>query len=559
MPGAGFNVITGETGAGKSLVVDALEALLSGKLDEESIRFGSDSARVEAVFSLSEHSMLPRLSTLLEQNGIAIDEDMLLMSCEFRRRGRTVLRINGNAVTRALLRETGSLLVDVHAQSQHLSLFDRRQHINYLDAYADAMGMRASFAENAARLYSLQDELARLCQAETEISHRWEMLRYQYDEISRAKLKEDEEDDLEHRRRMMASCEKLKALSYEVCQAINGEDEAVALSRVYEATRALNHLVAIDQSLKVHLDALKVAADGLEDIARGIRAYEEKLEYDPRQLEEITERLELIRTMKKKYGATVAQVLEKQQSIEADLAKLDSTGEEILRLKDDIIKLKTEMGQQAMSLSHKRKQSIISIEESVENELADLGMAHVRFNVRMIQKDAADGLPYDDRTVAFTKDGVDDVEFMVATNPGEPYKPLTEIASTGELSRFTLALKAALAMADATPVLVFDEIDIGVGGRSGDVIGKKLWALARHHQVICVTHLPQIAVYAGAHFNVSKAVLGKRTTSSIDALDRQARVDELGAMLGGAIAGETAHMNALELSERAAAWIKTYS
>ena len=556
-PCEGFNVITGETGAGKSLVIDAVEALLSGKLDDENIRFGDDSSRVEAVFSLPDNSLLPHLHVLLEQNGVASDDDVLLMSCEFRRQGRTVMRINGSAVTRALLREISALLLDVHAQSQHLSLFDKRQHLSFLDAYADVAAQRGIFAENATRLYLLQDELLKLRRAETESVHRQEILRYQHDEICRAKLKDGEEEVLEQQRRVMASCEKLKALAYDAYQALNGEDESVALSRINEAMRAMNGLVALDPSLKPHADALMTAATCMEEVSREIRSYEERLEYDPAQLEEIESRLELIHTLKKKYGASVAHILQKQREIEEELATLDSAGEETILLENDITKTKTEMGQQAQMLSQKRLQAADCFEKAVEKELSDLGMQHVRFRVQITQKEIAGGIPYGDKMVAFAKDGADEVQFMASTNPGEPLKPLADIASTGEVSRFTLALKVALAQADATPVLVFDEIDIGVGGRSGDVIGKKLWQLARHHQVVCITHLPQIAVYAASHFNVSKAESHQRTTSSIDVLDASARIDELAAMLGGVEAGSSAHMGASELLKNASAWIET--
>ncbi|MCL2615811.1 MAG: AAA family ATPase, partial [Dehalococcoidia bacterium] len=382
-PCEGFNVITGETGAGKSLVIDALEALLSGKLDDENIRFGDDSSRVEAVFSLPDNALLTHLRVLLEQNGVALDDDVLLMSCEFRRQGRTVMRINGSAVTRALLREISALLLDVHAQSQHLSLFDKKQHLSFLDAYADVATQRGIFAENATRLYALQDELLKLRHAETESVHRQEILRYQHDEICRAKLKDGEEEVLEQQRRVMASCEKLKALSYEAYQALNGEDESVALSRINQAMRAMNGLVALDPSLKPHTDALITAATCMEEVAREIRSYEESLEYDPAQLEEIESRLDLIHTLKKKYGATVAHVLQKLREIEDELATLDSAGEETLRLEDDITKIKTEMGQQAQILSQERQQTADSLEKAVEKELSDLGMQHVRFRVQI--------------------------------------------------------------------------------------------------------------------------------------------------------------------------------
>jgi len=556
---SGFNVITGETGAGKSLVIDAIEALLDGKLDEESIRYGADSARVETVFFLAKNPLWPRLKSLLEEKGVAVEEDDLLMSCEFRRQGRTVIRINGSAVTRALLREVGGLLVDVHGQSEHLSLFDKRHHLDYWDAYAHAGDMRSQCGDSASRLYALQDELEKLRQAVAERAHRREILRYQNDEITRAKLKDGEEEELEQKRRVMSSCEKLKALAYEAYQALNGDDGVgpVALSRLNEAIRSMQSLVALDPSLKPQMDTLESALAGIEETARDVRSYEEGLEYDPRELEEIEGRLELIHALKNKYGNSVAQVLEKQRNIESELARLESSEADEARLENDITKLKDELGKQAVILSAARKKAAAKFEKDVERELGELNMSQVRFEVGIKQTDDERGIPFEGRRVGFTRDGADEVEFMVSTNPGEPMKPLAAIASTGEVSRFTLALKVALAEADATPVLIFDEIDIGVGGRSGDVIGKKLWSLSRHHQVICVTHLPQIAVFADSHYSVSKEAAGERTTSFISTLDGASRVPELAAMLGGAAQSATSVKNATEMAQKAESWKKS--
>jgi DNA repair protein RecN (Recombination protein N) len=239
------------------------------------------------------------------------------------------------------------------------------------------------------------------------------------------------------------------------------------------------------------------------------------------------------------------------------LLRLESATEDEARLANDITKLKEELGQQAAILSEMRRKAAAKFEKDVEAELAELNMSQVHFEVAMRQTDDERGIPLDGRKVVFTRDGADDVEFMVSTNPGEPMKPLINIASTGEVSRFTLALKVALAEADATPVLIFDEIDIGVGGRSGDVIGKKLWSLSRHHQVICVTHLPQIAVFAGSHYSVSKEIAGERTTSGISTLNGLARVQELAAMLGGAARSATSVKNVTEMVQRAENWKKS--
>jgi DNA repair protein RecN (Recombination protein N) len=297
---------------------------------------------------------------------------------------------------------------------------------------------------------------------------------------------------------------------------------------------------------------------GIEETARDIRSYEEGLEYDPRELEEVESRLELIHVLKKKYGNSVAQILEHQKNINSELALLESSDAEEAKLEDDIARLKADMGKLAVLLSKARVKAAAKFEKDVESELAELNMSQVRFKVSIKQTPVVDGIPFSEElNVAFGRDGVDDLEFMVSTNPGEPLKPLAEIASTGEVSRFTLALKAALAEADSTPVLIFDEIDIGVGGRSGDIIGKKLWGLAHQHQVICVTHLPQIAAFADRHFSVSKAAAGERTISSIITLEGDERIRELAAMLGGISHSETSVKNAGELALKAESWKKS--
>jgi DNA repair protein RecN (Recombination protein N) len=554
----GFNAVTGETGAGKSLVIDAIESLLDGKIDEDDIRYGADAARIEAVFFLAKTDIWPKIRALLEDKGIAVDEDDLVASCEFRRGGRAVLRINGAAVNRGLMREVGALLVDIHGQSEHLSLFDKRHHLDYLDAYAHVLSDRGVFGEKAASLYWLQDQLMKINQAETDRIHRQEILRYQHDEIGRGKLKDGEEEELTQRRRVISSSEKLKSLAYQACQALNGEDGmGSAVSRLNEAVRAVESLVSLDPSLKPQAETLQGAVASAEETARDLRRYEEGLEYDPRELEEIESRLELIHSLKKKYGNTISQILEKHRAIDEELLKLESLDNDKVKLEQDIDSLKKELGVQAEVLSSKRKEAAKRFETAVENELKDLNMLQVRFGVRIEQTSDPPGLLFKGRGVSFTKDGADQVEFMVSTNPGEPMKPLAEIASTGEVSRFTLALKVALAEADSTPVLVFDEIDIGVGGRSGDVIGKKLWSLARHHQVLSVTHLPQIAVYGDTQYSVRKAVSGERTASTISTLDTGSRGQELAAMLGGASPSETSLKNAKELLQKAEAWKKT--
>ena len=557
----GLNVITGETGAGKSLIIDAVELLLSGKADEEVIRHGVDQAQIEGVFSLPPKENLASLRALLAEKELATDEETLVIDCQLRRQSPDIIRVNGHAVPKAFLRQLGSLLVDIHGQSEHLSLFDSSSHLDFLDTYAHTMEMRGNFTTKAKELNRVEQELKALEKDEQERARREEFLRFQLDEISRAQLKEGEEAELERERDILASAEKLKTISYEAYRALYEEDasgQAVpALDKLNEAAQAVKKLVDIDPSLKSQLDLLEQAIDGLTETARTIRAYSDGLEYDPNRLEAIESRLELIRSLKRKYGQSISQVISYMTKAQKELGEVSSSAERSAQLKETAAALKQAMGQIATRLSGERVKAAEKLMAEVKKELNELNMPQVEFQVSISQQKDEGGIPLPDGLYAFTNEGVDIVEFMVSTNPGEPVKPLAKIASTGELSRFTLALKGALSEADHMPVLIFDEIDIGVGGRSGEIIGKKLSSLAHNHQVVCVTHLPQIAAFADAHFSVHKELAGARTLSMLESLEDEARLKELAIMLGGAHYTETALTNAHELRHKAEKWKKS--
>jgi len=319
----------------------------------------------------------------------------------------------------------------------------------------------------------------------------------------------------------------------------------------------LKHVVETDPSLQTKLGYLEEMIHGLEELAREVRSYGDNLNYDPQRLEEVQTRLELLRSLKRKYGGSIVGVLAYLARAGAELEGLTSSGERLEQLEARREQLKTEMGDLASRLSGQRDRAARELAATVKKELADLNMAQVEFDVSITQEPSPEGIPFPDgECYRFDSRGVDDVVFIASTNPGEPMKPLDRIASTGEVSRFMLALKSALAEADTIPVLIFDEIDIGVGGRSGEVIGRKLWKLSRNHQVICVTHLPQIAAFADAHYNVSKRTAGDRTVSTIEALQGDSCRNELAVMIGGPRYTATALKAAGELMEKAAAWKK---
>ncbi len=556
--GRGLNVITGETGAGKSLVVGSVEALLSGKVGGELIRHGASEAYIEGVFSIPSGDDFAHLREILAENGLEPEDDSLVISFTPRRQGRSVVRVNGRAMPRGVVGNIGRFMIDIHGQSEHLSLRRKETHLDLLDSYADTWDMRRGFAARAAELAEVEAEMARLAAAEEELARREELMRFQHDEIARAELKEGEEEELIRQRDILASAEALKAQAHEAYLALSGDDSLPAVDRVGEAAKALKKMAHSDPSLAKQLAFLEDTVYGLEEAARDIRAYGEALEYDPARLEEFQNRLEMINGLKRKYGGSITAVLECLDRLEKDLGGLTHSSERRAELETRRSAIKEEMGAAAASLSLKRKQAAVRLESQVEAELKELNMAGVRFEVALQREEDPEGIPLpEDGTCVFTSSGVDIVEFVASTNPGEPLKPLVKIASTGEISRFTLALKGALSGADPVPVLIFDEVDIGVGGRSGEVIGRKLWSLARDRQVICVTHLPQIAAFADAHYGIHKEVVGERTMSMLEPLDGDARVKELAAMIGGRTYGENTADSARELMRKAEGWKQT--
>jgi len=360
---------------------------------------------------------------------------------------------------------------------------------------------------------------------------------------------------------MLMSAEKLKAASYDIYRIIYGEDSAMAASsavdKANEALPLMKQMVEKDPSLLPKLNYLEEMIHGLEELARELHSYGDNLNYDPQRLEEVQNRLELIKSLKRKYGGSVDEVLGYLAKAEREMVGLANSTERREQLEAEREQLKKEMGLLAAKLSQERAKAAQKLAKTVKKELGELSMGRVDFIVSITQEDAAEGIPLPDgKYYKYSSSGVDEAAFLASTNPGEPAKALDRIASTGEISRFMLALKSALAEADTIPVLIFDEIDIGIGGRSGEVIGRKLWQLSRHHQVICVTHLPQIAAFADAQYRVSKQAAGDRTVSHIESLHDEMRFQELAVMIGGQKYTGSALNAARELIESAEAWKK---
>lgn len=554
----GFNVLTGETGAGKSIVVDAVSALLGGKVGIESLRTGAEQARVEGVFAFppADSPACAQLAAILEQSGLDTDDDTLILSRELNASGRTVARVNGRAVPNSVLQQVGRLLVDIHGQSEHLSLLRISSHLDLLDEFAGLGELRRQVAEKVGAVRKLRRELDALMQDEREVARRLDLLRFQVREIESARLEVGEEEQLESERRIQANAEALMAAADQVYRNLyEGWDEQRAVVDLLgEISTGLSSIARIDPSIEAQVRLVEGYLAEFEELARSIRAYRDRIEYDPSRLEEIEERLQLIRGLKRKYGASIEEVIKFGQQAAAEMDMLSSRGERIEDLRSRESELLAEVAQLCHALSEARSQAAARLSTEVERELADLSMPGASFAVVVEQVNDLDGVELNGRRYAFDATGIDRVEFLISPNPGEQPKPLAKIASGGETSRVMLALKTVLAKVDPVPTLIFDEIDQGIGGRSGQVVGKKLWGLKDSHQVICVTHLPQIACYGDEHFHVSKAAMGDRTVSRIQRLVGGERSNEIAAMLGGVSDSVASLQNAEEMLHEAERW-----
>ena len=583
----GFSALTGETGAGKSIIVDAVELVLGGRADATSVRAGADRAIIEAVFRL-EPGQRTAIDLVLEREGLEGDDPgLLLLGREVRLSGRNVCRVNGRAVTLALLRQVAEGLVDIHGQSEHLSLLRVREHVNLLDRYAELWPLRVRVAELAGRVREIRRELADLVLREQELAHRADLLQFQIGEIGAAALQFGEEKELLKERLRLTHAEQLTALVSEaLCTLEEGEGQAVAaLDLLGAAQRALEGLARVDPALEPRLRAAESLNYQVEELVRGLRDYQEQIEHNPQRLQEVEERLTLIRRLERKYGTTIPAVLAYAEKAARELDTITHSEERVAELQAEQERLLAELGELAAELSLRRREAAERLAAGIEDELGDLRMEGARFGVDFRLREDPEGVPVDEwrmangerrmandellsaisnlqsARVAFDSSGIDRVEFLVSPNPGEPLKPLVKIASGGETSRLMLALKTVLSRADETPTLIFDEIDQGIGGRVGATVGEKLWRLTAgtgpgglRHQVLCVTHLPQLAGFGDVHFRVEKHVektgAGERTVARVRQLQGGARVEELAQMLGAS--GEAAYRSAEEILEQVA-------
>lgn len=517
----GLNVLTGETGAGKSIIVDCIALLLGDRAEASMVRAGAPAALIEGIFSY-DGVVCAQVEAVLDEHGIECDEPgQVALAREIRANGRSIARVNGRSVSQQALRELGELLVDVHGQSEHLSLLRVKEHVNLLDRYAGLWELRQHVAAKVGELRAVRRQLDELQRNERERARRVDMLKFQLEEIRAARLKPGEEAALQEEHTRLANAEALAAYADEAHAALyeSTRDAPAALDLIAQARRAIANLMRFDKQFEEYHKSLEEANAIIAEVARTLRDYRDSVEFNPQRLQKVEDRLELIKKLKRKYGETVEAVIAFGEQAEAELDQIEHSAEHIEALQQRAQQLAQEIAEIAGELSQKRQAAAKRLAQGIETELQDLRMSGARFEVQITPQEP-------DVT------GADHVEFMIAPNVGEGLKPLAKVASGGETARLMLALKATLSLADSTPTLIFDEIDQGIGGRVGTTVGQKLWTLARAHQVLCITHLPQLASFSDVHFKVEKVQRDGRTTTIVRALDRRARLEELAQMLG---------------------------
>ncbi len=534
----GFNILTGETGAGKSIILNAVQLLLGDRASEELIRSSEEEASVEALFDISGNRVVQeRIQERGQKLSGAGEEDSLLVRRVISRSGRGKAFLNGNFATLSMLSEIGEELLSIYGQHEHQSLQRIDTHIDILDEFGGQMELRKEFQELFQKLSSLSQEVERILGEKERREKDRELMAFQSKEIERAGIRIGEEEGLKEEKRILTHAKKLTGFANS-SEEVLYSNEGSAIERIQSVLHQSKEMTAIDPSLSSIFRNLEGALIQLEEVALALREYSRRIEVNPVRLEEIENRLEEIDRLKRKYGSTEEEILRFKERIDEALKSYTSEEERLSQLEQEMGPLREEMIQRAQKLSRERKRVASELKKSVEKELATLGMKKTTFEVRIEEQ-------------ALSPKGKDRVAFLISPNIGEEVKPLAKIASGGELSRIMLAMKRILARVGGRQVLIFDEVDAGIGGAIAEVVGRKLRELSRHHQVVCVTHLPQIACFADRHHSVKKEVRAGRTVTVVDPLEKGARVEEIARMLGGVKVTEKTRAHAQEMIENA--------
>ena len=525
----GFNALTGETGAGKSIVIDSLSAVLGQRTSRELIRTGADKAFVSAAFSGTAPELTETLGIQPEADGT------LLLQREIQTDGKNVCRVNGRPVTVGQLRALGAQLLNIHGQHDGQQLLDEEQHIVYLDSFGRAGSLINTYAEKYNHFTVIRRQIGALQMDEAEKARRVDTLQYQIEELRRAKLKSGEEEELTARRGMLRNAEKFLGAVAGADYALNGDDSGGgALSALRQAQDALGGVRHLDDAFGQLYERLGEAYSEVYDIAATVEDKRGELDVSPGELDRAESRMDLLYRLKKKYGATVEDMLDYQARCEAELAQIEDAGDTLARLEQALSKAEKEARQAAQALSDARKAAADRLTAQILAELQQLDMGKIRFAVDFAEK------PLD-------SDGMDTVRFLMSANVGEELRPIHKIASGGELARIMLAMKNVLSEQDHVGTMVFDEVDTGVSGRAAQKVAEKMARISRRKQVLCVTHLPQLAAMADTHFSVEKGERGGRTYTEVRRLDREQRRRELARLTGGSHVSQTMLDGAEEL------------
>lgn len=529
----GLNILTGETGAGKSILIDSVNFILGEKQGRDIIRTGQESAYVEGVFEVSSKE----LSSLLEENGIETD-DIIVLSREISQSGRSISRVNGKTISIGQLKQIGRLLIDIHGQHEHQSLLHDESHIDILDSFCgeDLGSLKMEYGLLFNELREIERQIEKLREDEQNKLRRMDLLKFQVQEISDADLKNNEYDELVTRREVLANSEKIySALSFVYQKLHEGYERDSAYDELGTSIVSMESISSFDDKLKNIKEVLEEVYYKLEDAIENIRDYRDSVEFNQAELDEIEIRLDLIKKLKRKYGSTIEEILEYHEKIQLELSQIERSEEiiEELNIKRDDISLR--VNDIADRITEVRTGIGEKLGDYIEKELKYLGMERAIFKVEVevLEK--------------LNESGKNKVYFTMTANPGEPLKPLSKVASGGEMSRIMLAIKSVIADIDEIPTLIFDEIDTGISGRTAQSVAEKMTLISKNHQILCVTHLPQIASMADMHFKIQKFVENNITTTKVFKLQKDDQINELARMLGGAIVTELTRNHSEEM------------
>lgn len=541
----GMTVLTGETGAGKSIIIDALGLLVGGRGSADFIRHGEERLELQGLFALAEDNLACR--NALIENGIDASDDMVVLERSLFRSGKNSCRINGKLVTTVLLRQIGSKLIDIHSQHEHQELMNEEFHLSLLDRFASDKIKPAltKYQTNFKEYQTIEKEWQNWTKNERELAQRLDMLRFQQQEIENADLQAGEEDRLLEQKNILANFEKLNENLQGAYAAI--QDEPGGLEFVGEAMRQMETAASIHTDYKAVSEAISSSYYMLEDSMSQIRQSLDQLEFQPEELNQIESRLNDLNQLKRKYGKTIEDIIQYEQEISSEMEKLTDSESHVGHLETKLATLKTELTKQAATLTDIRKKAAVTLEKQIKQELNQLYMEKAIFSVR-----------FEANKMELTELGQDSVVFYMSTNPGEPLKPLAKIASGGELSRMMLALKTIFSRHQGITSIIFDEVDTGVSGRVGQAIAEKIYAVSVGSQVLCISHLPQVAAMANHHYYITKKVQNKRTTTSVTVLKGVEKVEEISRMIAGIEVTELTKQHAKEMIEQAEKVKQTY-